>query len=127
MECYHFPKKYTPNHKCAGKGKQLELDDTREMDDTAEALGISLRALMDIDVGAPMKLQIHINDTPLVAIVDSGSTHTHVCLGGGGLLAWLAHHTARGSLGQGREWRLRCQQRCRPPAMCPHRHQGLRH
>jgi hypothetical protein len=74
-ECYHCQEKYTPDHKCAGKGKQLELDDAREMDDAAEALGISLRALTDIDVGAPMKLQIYINDTPLVAIVDSSSTH----------------------------------------------------
>lgn len=78
-ECYHCPEKYTPDHKCAGKGVFLmELDDAREVEDATEALGISLHALAGIDMEETLKLRVVINGVPLVVLVDSGSTHTFI-------------------------------------------------
>jgi hypothetical protein len=47
-------------------------------EDVAEDLGISLHALTGIDIGDTMKLQVTINGSMLVALVDSGTTHTFI-------------------------------------------------
>jgi hypothetical protein len=78
-ECYHCTEKYTTDHKCAGKGVFLiEMDDDADEESMPEELGISLHALTRIDVGNTMKLPVIINGVSLVALVDSGSTHTFI-------------------------------------------------
>jgi hypothetical protein len=78
-ECYHCTEKYTTDHKCAGKGVFLiEMDDDADAESVQEELGISLHALTGIDVGNTMKLPVVINGVSLVALVDSGSTHTFI-------------------------------------------------
>lgn len=63
-ECYHCVEKYTPNHKCVGKGVFLvELDEDQNLEEAAEALGVPLHALTGIDVGTTMKLKVCINNT----------------------------------------------------------------
>jgi hypothetical protein len=47
-------------------------------EDIVEDLGISLHALTGIDIGDTMKLQVTINGSMLVALVDSSSTHTFI-------------------------------------------------
>jgi hypothetical protein len=77
-ECYYYPEKYIGDHKCPVKGVfLLEIDDD-VAEEAVEELGISLHALTGIDVGETMKLQITIGGTPLVALVDTGSTHTFI-------------------------------------------------
>ena len=78
-ECYHCAEKYTADHKCNARGVFLiELDDDAEADTLADDLGVSLHALTGIDVGGTMKLHFRIGDTTLLALVDSGSTHTFI-------------------------------------------------
>jgi hypothetical protein len=78
-ECYRCTKKFTPDHKCASKGVfLLEMDDDVEVDTTADELGISLHALTSIDVANTMKLHVRIKGKTLVALVDTGSTHTFI-------------------------------------------------
>jgi hypothetical protein len=50
-----------------------------ETEDTIiQELGISLHALTDIEVADTLKLHISINGVPLIALVDSGSTHSFI-------------------------------------------------
>jgi hypothetical protein len=78
-ECYHCTEKYTTDHKCTGKGVFLiDMDDNVDEESMPEELGISLHALTGIDVGNTMKLLVVINGVSLVALVDSGSTHTFI-------------------------------------------------
>jgi hypothetical protein len=78
-ECYHYPEKYSANHKCTSKGVfLLEMDDDMDEDATAKDLGISLHALTGIDISNTMKLQVRVHDLTLVALVDTGSTHTFI-------------------------------------------------
>jgi hypothetical protein len=56
----------------------IQLDADMDEEDIVEDLGISLHALTDIDIGDTMKLQVTINGSMLVALVDSGSTHTFI-------------------------------------------------
>jgi hypothetical protein len=78
-ECYYCPEKYTGDHKCPVKGVfLLELDDDVAEEEVVEELGISLHAITGINVGETMKLQITIGGTPLVALVDTGSTHMFI-------------------------------------------------
>jgi hypothetical protein len=80
-ECYHCSEKYTADHKCAARGVfLLELDgeDTGTTDTLAEKLGISLHALTGIDIADTLKLKVSINGVALIALVDSGSTHTFI-------------------------------------------------
>lgn len=51
--------------------------DDEELEETTE-LGISLHAITGIDVADTMKLQVTINGQSLVALVDTGSTHTFI-------------------------------------------------
>jgi hypothetical protein len=48
-------------------------------DTLAEELGISLHALTGIDIADTLKLEVSINGVALIALVDSGSTHTFIC------------------------------------------------
>jgi predicted aspartyl protease len=78
-ECYHCIEKFMPNHKCMSKDMfLLELDDDIEEDTTANELGISLHALTGIDIANIMKLHMLIKGKTLVALVDTGSTHTFI-------------------------------------------------
>jgi hypothetical protein len=78
-ECYYYPENFSPDHKCTTKGVfLLELDDGVEEEAVVEELGISLHALTGIDVGNTMKLRVSIGGTSLVALVDTGSTHTFI-------------------------------------------------
>jgi hypothetical protein len=78
-ECYHCPKKYSVDHKCTTKWVFLiQLDADMDEEDIAEDLGISLHTLTSIDIGDTMKLHVAINSSILVALVDSGSTHTFI-------------------------------------------------
>lgn len=54
------------------------MDDNFDEETTPEELGISLHALMGINVGNTMKLFVIINGVSLVGLVDSGSTHTFI-------------------------------------------------
>jgi hypothetical protein len=56
----------------------LEMDDDIEVDTAANELGISLHTLTSIDVANTMKLHIRIKGKALVALVDTGSTHTFI-------------------------------------------------
>lgn len=77
MECYYCSEKYTPDHKCAGKGVFLiELEDEEE--GLSEDVSISLHALTGIDICNTMKLPVVVNEVSLVALVDSGSTHMFI-------------------------------------------------
>lgn len=78
-ECYHCPEKYYVDHNYTSKGVfLLETDDDMDEDAKAEDLVISLYALTDIDINNTMKLQVQVNDLTLVALVDTGSTHTFI-------------------------------------------------
>jgi hypothetical protein len=78
-ECYYCPKNFSLDHKCTTKGVfLLELDDRVEEEAAVEELGISLHALTGIDVSEMMKLQVSISGMSLVALVDTGSTHTFI-------------------------------------------------
>jgi hypothetical protein len=71
--------KFMPDHRCAAKGVYLiEMDDEVEVDTAVDELGISLHTLTGIDVTNTMKLHISINGKLLVALVDTGSTHTFI-------------------------------------------------
>jgi hypothetical protein len=56
----------------------LELDDETEEHVVADDLCISLHALINIDTNNTMKLHVIIKGTPLVALVDTGSTHIFI-------------------------------------------------
>jgi hypothetical protein len=78
-ECYHYPEKYSVDHKCTTKRVFLiQLDADMDEEDVVEDLGISLHALTGIGIGDTMKLHVAINGSMLVALVDSGSTHTFI-------------------------------------------------
>jgi hypothetical protein len=71
--------KFTPGHRCVAKCVYLiEMDDEVEVDTATDELSISLHALIGIDVFNTMKLHISINGKLLVALVDTGSTHTFI-------------------------------------------------
>jgi hypothetical protein len=77
-ECYNCSEKYSPDHKCGSKGVFLiELDEGTLLDDS-EDLGISLHALTGVNVSTTMPLQIMIKGNPLVALIDTGSTHSFI-------------------------------------------------
>jgi hypothetical protein len=78
-ECYFCPENFSLDHKCAMKGVFLmELDDHDDPDSLADDLGISLHALTGISATNTMQLKITIAGTKLLALVDSGSTHTFI-------------------------------------------------
>jgi hypothetical protein len=78
-ECYYYTEKFSNDHKCKTKSVfLLEMDDGDEPEALAEDLGISLHALTSIDVADTMKLHIKIHGQTLVALMDTGSTHTFV-------------------------------------------------
>ncbi|WVZ58424.1 hypothetical protein U9M48_008700 [Paspalum notatum var. saurae] len=80
-ECYFCSEKFSPDHKYASKGVFLLLldeDATEEEEEAADELGISLHALTGIDTGETMQLCIQIGGADLLALVDSGSTHTFI-------------------------------------------------
>jgi hypothetical protein len=78
-ECYRCTEKFTPDHRCTAKCVYLiEMDDEVEVDTAANELGISLHTLTGIDIANTMKLHISINEKLLVALVDTGSTHTFI-------------------------------------------------
>jgi hypothetical protein len=56
----------------------LEMDDDIKLEIAGEELGISLHALTFIDVANTMQLHVHIKGRTLVALVDTGSTHTFI-------------------------------------------------
>jgi hypothetical protein len=56
----------------------MELDEHDDPDSLADELGISLHALTGISATNTMQLKITIASTELLALVDSGSTHTFV-------------------------------------------------
>jgi hypothetical protein len=67
------------DHKCTSKGVfLLELDNVMEECEVAYDMDISLHALTGIDVGNTMNLCIIINGAPLLALVDTGSTHSFI-------------------------------------------------
>ncbi|WVZ58543.1 LOW QUALITY PROTEIN: hypothetical protein U9M48_008809, partial [Paspalum notatum var. saurae] len=76
-ECYFCSEKFSPDHKCASKGVfLLQLDEDAMDEEAADELGISLHALTSIDAGQTMQLRI--GGADLLALVDSGSTHTFI-------------------------------------------------
>jgi hypothetical protein len=78
-ECYFCPEIFSLDHKCAMKGVFLmELDEHDDPDSLADELGISLHALTGISATNTMQLKITIASTELLALVDSGSTHTFI-------------------------------------------------
>jgi hypothetical protein len=78
-ECYFCPENFSLDHKCAMKGVFLiELDEHDDPDSLADELGISLHALTGISATNTMQLKITIAGTELLALVDSGSTHTFI-------------------------------------------------
>jgi hypothetical protein len=56
----------------------IQFNADMDEEDVAEDLGIPLHALTGIDIGDTMKLHVAINDSILMALVDSGSTHTFI-------------------------------------------------
>jgi hypothetical protein len=56
----------------------IQFNADMDEEDVAEDLGIPLHALTGIDIGDTMKLHVAINDSMLMALVDSGSTHTFI-------------------------------------------------
>jgi hypothetical protein len=78
-ECYRCTEKYSADHQCSSKGVfLLELDDGVEEVEAIEELGTSLHALTGIDVANTMKLRVKIHGTELLALVDTGSSHTFI-------------------------------------------------
>jgi hypothetical protein len=78
-ECYFCPEIFSLDHKCAMKGVFLmELDDHDDPDSLANDLGISLHALTGISATNTMQQKITIAGDELLALVDSGSTHTFI-------------------------------------------------
>jgi hypothetical protein len=78
-ECYRCPEKYVKGHRCSSKGVfLLEMDDDIKPETAAEELGISLHALTGIDVTNTIQLHVRIKGRTLVALVDTGSTHTFI-------------------------------------------------
>jgi hypothetical protein len=78
-ECYHCPEKYSADHKCSSKGVfLLEMEDNEDEETALVDLGISLHALTGIDVNNTMKLHVAVQGLTLVALVDTGSTHTFI-------------------------------------------------
>jgi hypothetical protein len=78
-ECYHCKEKYSPEHKCSGRGiflLELEEEDTTTEPPLQVDLGISLQAMTGIGVTDTLRLPVTINGINLTALVDSGSTHT---------------------------------------------------
>ena len=76
-ECYFCTEQFGPDHKCATKGVfLLELDDDATEEEAANNLGISHHALTGISTAKTMQLRVRLGDTELLALVDSGSTHT---------------------------------------------------
>jgi hypothetical protein len=78
-ECYRCPEKYVEGHMCSSKGVfLLEMDDDVEPETAAEELGISLHSFTGIDITNTMQLHVRIKGRTLVALVDTGLTHTFI-------------------------------------------------
>jgi hypothetical protein len=78
-ECYRCPEKYVERHRCSSKGVfLLEMDDYIGPETAAEELGISLHALIGIDIANTMQLHMRIKGHTLVALVDTSLTHTFI-------------------------------------------------
>jgi hypothetical protein len=81
--CFNCEEKFTPSHRC--KRLFLLLSPSDGSDDEELILeddrpGISLYALTGIQPRASqtMQLQVHVGNTPLLALLDSGSTHNFI-------------------------------------------------
>jgi hypothetical protein len=71
----------------------LEMDEGAPLDQLDAATPhISLNAIMGISAIVTMKLPVHITDTSIVALVDSGSTHSFISLDVANLLHLLLLH-----------------------------------
>lgn len=78
-ECYNCTEKYSAGHKCANKGIfLLEVNEDEEDGETLEDIGISLHALTGTNIGNTMKLTARLKGVPLIALVDTGSTHSFI-------------------------------------------------
>ncbi|CAL4917571.1 unnamed protein product [Urochloa decumbens] len=78
-QCYFCLEKFTPEHKCAAWGGVFCLTADDDGDDLSdEELRISLNALTGITTGDTIRLRVLIHGVELVALVDSGSTHTFI-------------------------------------------------
>lgn len=78
-QCYFCPKKFTKEHRCARKDVFLmELEDGEELSDDADTVSISLHALTGITAADTLKLRVRVAGADLVALVDTGSTHTFI-------------------------------------------------
>jgi hypothetical protein len=78
-ECYHCKEKYSPEHKCSGRGiflLELEEEDATIEPQLPVDLGISLQAMTGIGVTDTLRLLVTINDINLTSLVDLSSTHT---------------------------------------------------
>lgn len=75
--CYNCPEKFHRDHHCSMKGIymiKIEEDDSEDQD----KVEISLHALTRIHAGQTMQLHVQIASVTLLALDDSGSTHTFV-------------------------------------------------
>ena len=82
-QCYFCPEKFSKDHKCAAKGVfLLEISDEEAPTSIDDDLGVSLAALTGIatpsDAQFTMKLRVRVHGADLIALVDTGSTHTFV-------------------------------------------------
>ena len=78
-ECYFCPEQYSVGHKCSTKGVYLlEMEDDEELAAVQEELGISLSTLTGVTTSRTMKLRVTMGGRELMALVDSGSTHTFI-------------------------------------------------
>ncbi|WVZ92138.1 hypothetical protein U9M48_038225 [Paspalum notatum var. saurae] len=78
-ECYFCSEKFSLDHKCASKGVfLLQLDEDASEAEAAAELGISLHALTGINASTTMQLRVRVAGESLLALVDSGSTHTFI-------------------------------------------------
>lgn len=77
--CYNCPEKFHRDHHCTMKGIYLlELEEGEDEEGIPE---ISLHALIGIRSGRTMQLHVWLAGKTLLALVDSGSTHTFVAEG----------------------------------------------
>ncbi|WVZ94190.1 hypothetical protein U9M48_040114 [Paspalum notatum var. saurae] len=78
-ECFFCSEQFGPEHKCISKGIfLLEFDDDASEEDAVADLGISLHALTGISTANSMRLHVRVSNADLLALVDSGSTHTFI-------------------------------------------------
>jgi hypothetical protein len=80
--CYNYLAKYSKEHirECSMKGiYPLEVPDNAPVDDTSDTDDtprVSLNAITGISSPMTMHLGVDLADTPVRALVDSGSTHS---------------------------------------------------